>query len=129
MNQIKDLGERSPEAAAWTRRSALKGLTAILPSLLSGRVASRWNAPAPKFNFGDQVSYSFPGDDDEIVTYEGKIMGMVYCPDDLELDCQFGKGWFYAVHWTVMPGCHLPHLFKQIDTSCLESESELRGIA
>lgn len=130
MNQIKDFGERSPEAAAWTRRSAVKGLTAILPSLLSGRVVSRWNAPAPKFNFGDRVAHSFPGDDDgdEPIVYEGNVMGMVFCPDGLALDCQDGNGWFYAVHWQVMPGTTLPYLFKQVEISYLEPEAGLRGV-
>lgn len=114
--------------AALTRRAALGRIakfSAILPSVLIPS-ASKWNAPAPKFNFGDWVLYSFPGDDDEIITYQGRVMGMVFCPDDLEISCNQGKGWFYAVHWSVMPGCRLAHLYKEIETTYLESESELR---
>lgn len=125
---MSKITQNPSQRAALTRRAALGRIakfSAILPSLLIPSV-SKWNAPAPKFNFGDRVLYSFPGDDDEIVTYEGNVMGMVYCPKGLEMSCNTGSGWFYAVHWSVMPGCNLPHLFREIETTYLESESELR---
>lgn len=125
---MSKLAQNPSQRANLTRRAALGRIakfSAILPSMLIPS-ASKWNAPAPKFNFGDRVSVTFPGDNDAPITYEGNIMGMVYCPSDLEMNGESDKGWFFAVHWTVMPGCGTPHLFKQIDSAYLEPESNLR---